>query len=229
MKLGVRDVATHMGVSENTVFRWVERDGLPSTQVDGQFRFHPAAVYEWATELGLPVAGNLFGDTVGSPAIAPLTRAMSAGGIVAGLRGDDRRAVMAAAMERLPLPSHADRSVILQMLLARAKLGTVGVAEGFAIPHVRDPIVLRVAEPQVTLFTLAHPIDFDGRGRRPVHSLFLIVTPTIRGHLLILSRIGTVLRDEAVRAAIKERDSAARIIGAIETAEGMLNGRSGAD
>src|SRR5687767_4772733 len=58
MKLGVREVATHMSVSENAVFRWVERDGLPATQVDGQFRFHPEAVYEWATELGLPIAGN---------------------------------------------------------------------------------------------------------------------------------------------------------------------------
>jgi PTS system nitrogen regulatory IIA component len=228
MKLGVREVATHMGVSENTVFRWVERDGLPATQVDGQFRFHPAAVYEWATELGLPVAGNLFGDSVGSLTTAPLTRAMRAGGIVAGLRGDDRRAVMAAAMERLPLPPHADRSVILQMLLARAKLGTVGVAEGFAIPHVRDPIVLRVAEPQVTLFLLEHPIDFGGHGRsRPVHALFLIVTPTIRGHLLILSRIGTALLDENVRVAIKDRAGTSSIIGAIETAEAALNGRVG--
>jgi excisionase family DNA binding protein len=43
MKLAVREVATHTGVSENTVFRWVERDGLPATQVDGQFRFHPEA------------------------------------------------------------------------------------------------------------------------------------------------------------------------------------------
>ena len=79
MKLGVREVATHMGVSENTVFRWVERSGLPATQVDGQFRFHPEAVYEWATELGLPVAGNLFGDTVASLITAPLTRAIRAG------------------------------------------------------------------------------------------------------------------------------------------------------
>ena len=153
---------------------------------------------------------------------------MRAGGIVAGLRGDDRRAVMAAAMERLPLPPHADRSVILQMLLARAKLGTVGVAEGFAIPHVRDPIVLRVAEPQVTLFLLEHPIDFGGHGRsRPVHALFLIVTPTIRGHLLILSRIGTALLDENVRVAIKDRAGTSSIIGAIETAEAALNGRVG--
>ena len=196
MKLGVREVATHMGVSENTVFRWVERDGLPATQVDGQFRFHPEAVYEWATELGLPVAGNLFGDTVGSldhrslDPSDPRRRHRGRAARRRQARGHGRRDGETAA------PPHADRSVILQMLLARAKLGTVGVAEGFAIPHVRDPIVLRVAEPQVTLFLLEHPIDFDGRGRRPVHALFLIVTPTIRGHLLILSRIGTVLLDE---------------------------------
>ena len=229
MKLGVREVATHMGVSENAVFRWVERDGLPATQVDGQFRFHPEAVYEWATELGLPIAGNLFGDTVGSLAIAPLTRAIRAGGIVAGLRGDDRRAVMAAAMERLPLPPHADRSVILQMLLARAKLGTVGVAEGFAIPHVRGPIVLRVAEPQVTLFLLEHPIDFDGRGRRPVHALFLIVTPTIRGHLLILSRIGTVLLDGTSVPPSKTGPAPRASSGRSRPPKATLNGRVGAD
>ena len=82
----------------------------------------------------------------------------------------------------------------------------------------------RMAEPQVTLFTLEHPIDFDGRGRRPVHALFLIVTPTIRGHLLILSRIGTVLLDDNVRTAIKDRAGVSSIIRAIEAAEGALNG-----
>ena len=230
MRLGVREVAAHMGVPESTVFRWVERSGLPATQVDGQFRFHPEAVYEWATERGLPVAGDLFGSAAASSATAaPLARAMRAGGIVSGLSAADRCSVMAAATERLSLPAHADRGVILAMLLARAKLGTVGVAEGFAIPHVRDPIVLRVAEPQVTLFLLDHPIDFDGRGRRPVHSLFLVVAPTIRGHLLVLSRIGTVLQDAAVRAAIEDRRSPDLIIAAIEAAEARLNGRAGAE
>ena len=229
MRLGVREVAAHMGVAENAVFRWVERDGLPATQVDGQFRFHPEAVYEWATERGLPVAGDLFGSAAAGSAAAPLACAMRAGGIVSGLSADDRRGVMAAATERLSLPAHADRGVILEMLLARAKLGTVGVAEGFAIPHVRDPIVLRVAEPQVTLFLLDRPIDFDGRGRHPVHSLFLVVAPTIRGHLLVLSRIGTVLQDAAVRAAIEDRRSPEQIIAAVEAAEGRLNGRAGAE
>jgi PTS system nitrogen regulatory IIA component len=211
-------------VSENTVFRWVEKDRLPATQVDGQFRFSPAAVYEWATSRGVPISGNLFEEQHVPHHVPPLTQALRVGGVVAGLRGDDKHAVMTAAVEKLQLPPHVDRSVILQMLLAREKLGSTGIGEGFAFPHVRDPIVLRVQQPQVTLFLLEHPIEFGAVDHLPVHTLFLAVTPTIKTHLVILSRLGTVLKDPAVRAAIAGREAPDRIFAAIEHAERKLNG-----
>jgi PTS system nitrogen regulatory IIA component len=226
MRLSVREVAARLGVSEKTVFHWVERDGLPATQVDGQFRFSPAAVYEWATARGVPVAGNLFDDRPAPSAAPPFTQALRLGGVVAGLRGDDKQAVMTAAVEKLQLPPHADREVILQMLLAREKLGSTGIGEGFAIPHVRDPIVLRVPQPQVTLFLLDHPIEYGSIDHRPVHTLFLAVTPTIQSHLVILSRLGSILQDESARAAIARRAPAAEILAAIERAERTLDGRS---
>jgi PTS system nitrogen regulatory IIA component len=224
MRLSVRDVAAHLGVPESTVFRWVEKDRLPATQVDGQFRFSPAAVYEWATSRGVPIPGNLF-ETQSIPvAVPPLTRALRIGGVVAGLRGDDKHAVMTAAVEKLQLPPHADRGVILEMLLARERLGSTGIGAGCAIPHVRDPIVLRVQEPQITLFLLDHPIDFGAADQRPVHTLFLAITPTIQSHLLILSRLGTVLQDPEVQAAIAGRTDSDRMLAAIERVERKLNG-----
>jgi|CXWL01.1.fsa_nt_gi PTS system nitrogen regulatory IIA component len=224
MRLGVREVAVHLGVPEGTVFRWVERDHLPATRVDGQFRFSPAAVYEWATSRGVPISGNLFEAQPSPVAIPPLTQALRVGGVVAGLRGDDKHSVMAAAVEKLQLPAHVDRAVILHMLLAREKLGSTGIGDGFAIPHVRDPIVLRVSTPQVTLFLLERPIEFGAADRIPVNTLFLAVTPTIQSHLLILSRLGTVLQDEAVRKAITARAATAQILELIEQAERKLNG-----
>ncbi len=226
MRLSVREVATHLGVSENAVFHWVERDHLPATRIDGQFRFSPAAVYEWATSRGVPIAGNLFGERHEPAQGPPLTRAIRTGGVIPGLHGEDKHAVMTAAVERLNLPPHADRDVILQMLLAREKLGSTGIGEGFAIPHVRDPILLRVPEPQVTVYLLDHPIEFGAVDHRPVHTLFLAITATIQSHLLILSRLGTVLQDQSVRAAIAGRLSPERLIEAIEHAEGRLNGGS---
>ena len=224
MRLSVREVASHLGVSESTVFRWVEKDHLPATQVDGQFRFSPAAVYEWATSRGVPIPGNLFEEQTVSGGLPPLTQALRVGGVVAGLRGDDKLAVLTAAVEKLQLPAHVDRAVILHMLLAREKLGSTGIGAGFAIPHVRDPIVLHVPQPLVTLYLLERPIEFGAVDRLPVHTLFLAVTPTIKSHLVILSRLGTVLQDPAVRAAITDRAAPARIQAAIEQAERLLNG-----
>jgi PTS system nitrogen regulatory IIA component len=224
MRLSVREVAAHLGVSENTVFQWVEKDRLPATRVDGQFRFSPAAVYEWATSRGVPIPGNLFEERHVPFPVPPLTQALRIGGVVTGIGGDNKQAVMTAAVHKLQLPAHVDRDVILQMLLAREKLGSTAIGAGFAIPHVRDPIVLRVQEPQVTLYLLERPIEFDAVDHLPVHSLFLAVTPTIQSHLLILSRLGTVLQDHGVRSAITGRDAPDRILTLIEHVERKLNG-----
>ena len=224
MRLGVKDVADRLGVSEKAVFHWVEREGLPATQVDGQFRFNPAAVYEWATSRGVPIPGNLFDEGGGGGVERPLTRALRAGGVVLGLEGEDKGAVLRAAVDRLKLPAHADRGVILHMLLAREKLGSTGIGEGFAIPHVRNPIVLRVPEPIVTLFALDRPIDFGAVDHRPVHSIFLAITPTTQSHLLVLSRLGAVLQDAGVRRVITERPDPEKILAEIERAESGLNG-----
>jgi PTS system nitrogen regulatory IIA component len=227
MRLGVKDVAQNLGVEEQIVFDWVDRQHLPATRIDGQFRFSPAAVYEWATARGIPIRGNLFRESGEALATGPLTRAVRAGGIVVGLHGRDKEAILRAAVERLELPPHADRGVILDMLLARERLGSTGVGAGFAIPHVRNPIVLRVGEPLVTLFLLDHPIDFGAADRGPVHSLFLVITPTIQMHLLTLSRLASVLHNAAVRTAIVERAPAATILAAIERAESKLEGNPG--
>jgi PTS system nitrogen regulatory IIA component len=152
--------------------------------------------------------------------------ALRAGGVVGGLRGEDKRAVITAAVERLQLPAHVDRAIVLEMLLAREKLGSTGVGEGFAIPHVRDPIVLRVPAPLVTLFLLDRPIDFGALDARPVHTLFVAITPTIKLHLLILSRLASVLHDGSVREAIRTREAAA-IVAAIERTERGLDAGTG--
>jgi PTS system nitrogen regulatory IIA component len=224
MRLGVKEVADRLGISEKTVFQWVERDALPATRVDGQFRFNPAAVYEWATSRGVPIPGNLFEEDPARSPGKPLTRALRAGGVVIGLQGEDKQGVLRAAVEKLNLPPHADREVILHMLLAREKLGSTGIGEGFAIPHVRNPIVLRVPEPLVTLFILDHPIDFGAIDRRPVHSLFLAITPTTQSHLLILSRLAAVLQDKGVRRVMGERAAPEAILAEIERAEAPMNG-----
>jgi PTS system nitrogen regulatory IIA component len=86
-------------------------------------------------------------------------------------------------------------------------MGSTGIGDGIAIPHVRNPILLHVEEPQISLFLLRDPVDFDAIDRKPVHSVFLVISSSIPAHLRILAQLGFALRDPALRELLQRRSS----------------------
>ncbi len=231
MRLGVRDVASQFGVSEKVVLRWVDEDGLPVSKVDGQYRFSPAALFEWATARGMKIPPALFQEPEnGDREVLPnLVEALKAGGVVDHVPGTDKQSVLAALVGHLKLPRGVDREGLLQILIAREQLGSTGIGEGIAIPHVRNPIVMRVPTPMLLLGLLDQPIDFGSVDRRPVHSIFLVITPTTRSHLHILSRLGYVLQDRSIRELLAARAPADRILSSMAELEARIPsaGRTG--
>ncbi len=224
MRLGVRDVASQFGVSEKVVLRWVDEDGLPVSRVDGQYRFSPTALFEWATARGMKIPPALFREPEnGDREVLPnLVEALRAGGVVEGVAGADKRAVLASLLGHLKLPRGVDRDGLLQIIMAREQLGSTGIGEGIAIPHVRNPIVLRVPKPMIILGLLQRPIEFGAVDGRPVHSLFLVITPTTRSHLHILSRLGYILQDAGIRKLLADRSPAERILEAMGEVESRI-------
>lgn len=145
------------------------------------------------------------------------------GGIFHDIAGGDKKHVLAQFVERLPLPPEQDRKFLLDVLEAREALGSTGIGDGIAIPHVRNPIVLHIARPFVTLGLLEQPIDFEAVDGKPVHALFMVVSPVVPTHLRILAQLGFVLRDDVLRRMLRERGPAADIIGRIEMIESTRN------
>jgi len=45
--VGVDDVATHLGVNKDSVYRWIEKMGLPAHRVGRLFRFKLSEIDEW--------------------------------------------------------------------------------------------------------------------------------------------------------------------------------------
>ena len=122
----------------------------------------------------------------------------------------------------MKLPEEVDREFLYQVLLAREALGSTGIGDGIAIPHVRNPIVLHLSRPLVALCFLENPVDFGAIDKQPVTTLFTLVSPTVRAHLHILSRLGYVLRHPEVRAAITQQASRDEIMAALEKAEAQI-------
>lgn len=213
MKLTVSDVAKMFGATESTVERWIRDDGMPCERVHGQYRFHRAELLEWANVHGLDLeAGPVVTRRVAAPNPS-LFDALVAGGIHRGVAATDRESALRAVVDRLPSVDAADRELVFEVFLARENLGSTGIGDGIAIPHVRNPMLLDVVEPSLTLCLLDQPIEFTAIDGKPVHTLFAIVAPTARAHLGLLARLAHALHDAEFRRALLARAPDPELLG----------------
>lgn len=220
MQLTVRDAARILQVSDRTIHRWIRDEGLPAEQLDGRFRFNRAELLEWAITRKLRVSDELFRANGDPPRPLPgLAISLEAGGVSHGVRGAAKGDVLRAVVGALPLPEGMDTEWLVRLLLAREALGSTAVGEGIALPHVRNPIVLRVRIPAVNLSFLESPLDFGAPDGQPVHTLFTLVSPTVRDHLHLLSQLTRALRDPDFKQAVSRREAREEILAAARRAE----------
>ena len=219
VQLTVRQAASYFGVNEQTVRRWISQRGLPAHQVYERIYLNPLELWEWAVENGIAVSRGLLDKARRSPDEVPLLSELRTGGIFHSVEGVTRADVLRAFVDRLPLPAEQDRGFLVSVLEAREAMGSTGIGDGIAIPHVRNPIVLQIDRPFVTLCLLRHPVDFDAPDGQPVHALFLVVSPTVPAHLRILAQLAFVLRDEGLRQMLREAVPADDILGRVALVE----------
>jgi PTS system nitrogen regulatory IIA component len=220
MKLTVRDAAQILNVSEKTIYRWIKQGVIPAYQISDQYRFNRAELLEWATSRRINVSPEIFAEPNGGEVPPPsLSEALRAGGVHYRVGGTDKASVLHAVVDMIKLPEEVDREFLYQVLLAREALGSTGLGEGIAIPHVRNPIVLHLSRPLVTLCFLERPVDFGAIDGQPVTTLFTLISPTVRAHLHLLSRLGFALRDPDFKNAILRQASRDEILEALRRVE----------
>jgi PTS system nitrogen regulatory IIA component len=220
MQLTLRQAARYLGVSDAALERWAERGELPATHVDDQYRFNRVDLLEFAAERHLTVAPEILADPGARSAQLPrLSDCVRAGGIHYGVAGSSKETLLRHVVDVLPVPPAVDRAFLLEMLLARERLGSTGMGNGIAIPHPREPLVLQVTAPTVSVCLLERPIDFEAIDQRPVHTLFAIVAPSVRMHLHVLSLLGAVLHDPSIPPKLEARAPREEILAGIERVE----------
>ena len=212
MELRVRDVSKMLNVSERKVYAWIKDGSLPAYRVNEQYRFNRAELLEWATSRNMEVPADLFhnGDEkVEPPSFAD---ALAEGGVFHGVGGTDKGSVLQAIVDVMQLPASVNRDLLVRVLLAREALGSTGVGDGIAIPHPRNPILLRIEKPEICLCFLSNPIDFGAIDGKPVHTLFTLASPTVQDHLHLLSRIAYLLRNPGFKAVVMRHGSKDEIL-----------------
>ena len=211
MKLRVKDAADLLHVSEKTIYRWVAQARMPFHRINNQYRFNRAELLEWATSNRMPLSPRIMEEPEDT-FIPALSTALQAGGIHYRVEGMDKSEVLRSIVRTLPLTEEVDKEFLYQVLLARESIGSTAIGGGIAIPHVRNPITVHISRPLVALCFLENPIDFQAIDGKPVHTLFTIVSPTIKAHLNLLSKLSFGLRASPFADAVAKVGSRDEIL-----------------
>jgi PTS system nitrogen regulatory IIA component len=223
MQLTLRQAAMYLEVSEAIARRWISERNLPVHRVHERIYLNATELWEWAMENGLHVSRRLLEHAQRSPdTLPPISQLLRTGGILRDIEAADKEAALREIVAQLPLPEEQNRDALFSVLEAREALGSTGIGHGIAIPHVRNPIVLHIEQPFVTLCLLRNPVKFDAIDGLPVHSIFMVISPTVTLHLNILGKLAFLLRDQILRDLLRDGASSNDIIGRMELLESAL-------
>jgi PTS system nitrogen regulatory IIA component len=202
MLLTVRDAAQLLETSERQIYRWVDEEEIPFQRVREMIRFNRSELLEWATTRHMRVSLAAFESEDPDDHAPALADAILAGGVHADVPATDREAAIRAVVERTSLPDTIDRELLVELLTIREATSSTAIGDGVAIPHVRHPVVAPGAPATVTICYLAAPIPFGAADGKPVHTIFVIVSPTILAHLQLLAHVARALSDDGFRTAL---------------------------
>ncbi len=213
MQLSVREVAGFCEASENEVYRWIEREGLPAQRMNGAFRVNSVELLEWSAVTRRPISPTIL-QTLNGASVeeSGLKQALEAGGIVYDVHGTDAKAVFTNAVEDLSLSGDFDRESLVELLVAREALGSTFIGNGVAIPHPRRPVVLPGAKSIARLCFLAEPIRMGATDTSQVDTLFFLICPTVREHQQLLAQLANVLSDDTFQGMLQDRPVAETIL-----------------
>ncbi|MCM8767426.1 MAG: PTS sugar transporter subunit IIA [Candidatus Omnitrophica bacterium] len=142
------------------------------------------------------------------------------------LKSRDKKSVLKEMIKMLEKNGYIkDSEKILEAVMDREKLGSTGIGQGIAIPHVKTD---QVNEIICALGLSQTGVDFDSLDGEPVYIIFLVLAPTksIGQHLKTLAKIARLLKDKVFRNALRSCKTPEEAIKIIKEDEEKLNSLS---
>jgi PTS system nitrogen regulatory IIA component len=203
------EAARLLNVTEATLTRWMRQGLLRSVDGRGR-RFDRIELERWARQRGLPLSAAT------RPRPAPpedlLAAAVERGAVTAGVGLATASEAIEIAVGALPRLDDQARRHLLDEVLERERMASTALGHGFALPHPRKPPSGLIDEATVSVVFPEVPLDWAALDGEPVHTVFLLLSPSAPLHLQILSGVARSLRSPELPSFLRERPSQVRLV-----------------
>lgn len=153
------------------------------------------------------------------PTSLSLAELVTRGGVYYNVSGANPVEVLAETTRNLSLPPEMDRDELLRAILEREALMPTAIGHGIAIPHPRNPIIQEEGLQRVAVVFLKTPVPYNAMDRKPVSTLFVILSAGARVHLGILAEISYLCQKADFVELLAKRPSTEELVAYIAAAE----------
>jgi nitrogen PTS system EIIA component len=219
LDLRIKDIAQLLLLSEKEIQKLVKLKSIPHQIVQDRVSFNKEKIIEWALNRNLPL--NLSGSSqfqeyqLGS-LLPLLTEESVFYNCDFTEEGYIEQMTQLAAFDQ-----SVDRAVVVQLLKSREQLMTTAIGNGISLPHPRIPLVIGRDKPLIHCFFPSRALKLNSLDGKPVHTLILIISQTIKQHLSILAHISFLLSKKEIQKALEKRVPYPQLIAVIEQFEGQ--------
>ncbi len=151
-----------------------------------------------------------------------ITDFLTADRIIPDLKGRDKDTILSEMGHMLASHSQSvDPKRMMEMVLAREKVGSTAVGDGVAIPHGRMPGMKQV----VAIFARSiQGVDFHAPDGGLTHLFIFLIAPedSPTNYLECLARISRLLKDAGLRSKLMAGKTNEEIFSALQEEDGKL-------
>ncbi len=198
MKLPIEQIAAALDLPRRKIERWIRQGRIPLNRRGDACTFDREALERWAEQHHLQFCPDSERRaSIGQPPADSLVSALDRGGIHYDIEGQQVADIIRATVDRLTEIAPEVKPDLVDKLIERENLTSTGLGNGIAVPHPREPESLPIVSASIAACYLKTPVDFNALDGKPVNLLFVLLSPSVRTHLQILSRLSYCLRDKA--------------------------------
>ncbi|PJA99426.1 MAG: hypothetical protein CO128_03690 [Ignavibacteriales bacterium CG_4_9_14_3_um_filter_30_11] len=218
LDLTIKDIAKLLFIPEKEILSLIKKKEIPSQMVNDKLLFNKQQIIEWALNRNIPI--NISDhEKMKEYQVKSLNTLLNEKSFFYKCSLSENFYIE-QMVNLIELDKSVDKGIIVQLLKNREELMSTAIGNGISLPHPRIPLMVGRNKPLINIYFPNKSLDLKSLDGKPVHTIILLISQTIKQHLSILAHLSFLLSKETFRFALENRLNFKEIIDIISHIEG---------
>jgi nitrogen PTS system EIIA component len=221
LDLNVKDISHLLMMPDKEVQQLVKNQELPFQFIHDKVVFNKHQIIEWALGRNLPI--NVSGHKKLSEYHIETVSTLLNKDSFHNKCDLNESSYIEQMISKIKFEKNVDNEIITQLLKSREAMMSTAIGNGISLPHPRVPLMVGKNKPLINFFFPTKPLHLQSIDGKPVHTLILLISQTIKQHLSLIAHLSFLLSNETFRFSLENRLDCREILDIIKKIEETRN------